>query len=206
MEISPYMLTLLLIYSFLFGMAAGVLNDINRIARSLFCGERSGRFDKLYDVKLFLVGKLSERKQSKLSRRAIAVLTFFCDVLLFVFIGCGIVVLNYYLNKGQMRLYTITSVSAGFFIYYFTIGKVIMALCEVIVFCIRAAFAIALEFFMIPIRASARFFKKTFAALVRKIRLLLEKRIMLRYNKKEERRLIGLSHTGFLKEGEENGG
>ena len=200
------MLTLLLVYSFIFGMAAGVLNDINRIVRALLLGKRSGRFERLYEIKLFLVGRLSERKQSKLSQRALVVLTFLGDVALFVFIGCGIVILNYYLNKGQMRLYTITSVAAGFFLYYFTIGKVVMALAEVIVFFIRATLAIAIECLMTPIRAAARSFKKTFGALARKIGLLLAKRIMLRYNKREERRLIALSCTGFLKEEEENGG
>ena len=50
------MLTLLLVYSFIFGMAAGVLNDINRIVRALLFTDRSGRFERLYEIKLFLVG------------------------------------------------------------------------------------------------------------------------------------------------------
>ena len=33
MEISPYMLSLLLLYSLIFGMSAGAVNDVNRILR-----------------------------------------------------------------------------------------------------------------------------------------------------------------------------
>ena len=47
MEISPYMLSLLLLCSLVFGVSAGAVNDINRIIRvALGMRERTGKSEK----------------------------------------------------------------------------------------------------------------------------------------------------------------
>ncbi len=186
MEISPIRLALLLLYSFVFGMAAGVLNDINRVLRALLGDRRRGaRGERLYDKKLPLVGKLSQRKKS----RALPVLIFVGDVLLFVFIGCGIVVLNFYLNRGQLRLYSITVVGVGFLAYYFTLGKLVMLVSDYIVFFVRATLAITFHIVSAPFLALFRAVKKIFLRIFGKFRRLLEKRRLVRYNKREEKRM-----------------
>ena len=141
MEISPYMLLLLLIYSFLFGVSAGVLNDINRIIKT-FCGVQYSkkRFDALYDRAFPLIGRLTRLRGEKKGRKIfISILMFFQDILLFVYLGCGIVVLNYYFNRGEFRFYTVFAAGVGFVLYYFTVGKLVVPVFEVIVFFLRVA-------------------------------------------------------------------
>ena len=197
MEISPYMLTLLLVYSFLFGAFAGALNDAGKIFRALLFGTGSAeRQRKLCDIKLILVGKLPQKRESK----ALPIIVFICDVLLFLCVGCGIAILNYYFNKGQMRLYTITAVAVGFLFYYFTIGKIISFLSDYLVFFLRAVTAIALKLFLTPFAIAFGTLKKIFLLLVRKIVFALEKKSMIRYNEREVRHLGKLSERGFTQE------
>lgn len=200
MEISPYMLTLLLIYSFLFGMSAGAFNDISRIVRAFLGVRYSGkRFDKLYAVKLPLVGRLEADREQKLrKRRALSVLIFFQDILLFIYLGCGTVILNYYLNRGQLRLYTVAAVAAGFALYYFTLGKIVMLLSEGIIFFIRA---ISLILFYIISRPFILIFGavlRILRSVLKKLRSALEKKRAIRYNKEKQAEIVGLSYRGFL--------
>ena len=53
MEISPFLLAKLLLYSFFLGILIGVFYDVNRIIR-IFLGERysEGHFERLYSIKL----------------------------------------------------------------------------------------------------------------------------------------------------------
>ena len=135
MEISPYMLTLLLVYSFLFGVFCGGVNDVFKITRALLGdGRELGGAGYLYNKEIFLVGKLPQNKKSPL----LPLLIFIEDFILVVFIGCGVVVLNYYLNRGQFRLYTIVAVLAGIAAYYFTVGRLVILLSEAIIFFIKA--------------------------------------------------------------------
>ena len=198
MEISPYMLMLLLIYSVLFGMSAGAFNDISRIVRAFLGVRYSGkRFDKLYAVKLPLVGRLEADREQKLrKRRALSVLIFFQDIRLFIYLGCGTVILNYYLNRGQLRLYTVAAVAAGFVLYYFTLGKIVMLLSEGIIFFIRAIslilFYVISRPFTLIFRAVLRILRST----LKKLRSALEKKRAMRYNKEKQDESVELSHRG----------
>ena len=82
MEISPYLLTLLLIHSFLFGAFLGILNDVSRIVR-VFCGVSYSQksFRSLYARELPLIHRPLVRKENgKIKERALAVLIFFQDL------------------------------------------------------------------------------------------------------------------------------
>ena len=153
MEISPYMLMLLLIYSFVFGVSAGAFNDINRIIRA-FLGVSYSRcgFEKLYTKKLPFLRKPLERKRvGAAKRKLLSVIIFFQDILLFVYLGGGVVVLNFYLNRGQFRLYTIGAALAGLALYYFTVGKIVMLASEAIIFFIRATLKVVLFIIFRPV-------------------------------------------------------
>ncbi|MBO5415807.1 MAG: spore cortex biosynthesis protein YabQ [Clostridia bacterium] len=207
MEISPYMLTLLLIYSFLFGMSAGALNDINRIIRALMGIRYSAKsFERLYSIKLPFVGVLERGSEKKRVKRWIeAVLIFLQDILLFAYLGCGTVILNYYLNRGQFRLYTIAAVAAGFAIYYFTLGKLVIFLSEGIIFFVRAAVRIILYLVSRPFVYLGRVVVKILRTLRKKIASGIAKKRIMRYNKTKRRELLELSRKGFQNEGEKNG-
>lgn len=200
MEISPYMLFLLLVYSFLFGMAAGVFNDINRITRA-FLGVRysSRSFDKLYSLKLPFVGALGDkRKEGKLKRGLLSVIIFFQDILLFAFMGCGTAILNYYLNRGQFRLYTIAAVAAGFVVYYFTLGKLVIFLSQGIVFLLRAIFGIAAYIVSRPFVWIFSIVKRGVLYCYKKISYAIAKKKIISYNKKRREELLTLAQKGFI--------
>lgn len=207
MEISPYMLTLLLIYSFLFGMSAGALNDVNRIIRALMGVRYSAKsFARLYAIKLPFVGTLERGGKKKRVKRGIeAALIFIQDILLFAYLGCGIVILNYYLNRGQFRLYTIASVAVGFALYYFTVGKLVIFLSEGIIFFVRAAVRIVLYLVSRPFIYLWRTVVKILRSLWKKIASGIAKKRIMRYNKAKRRELLELSRKGFQNGGEENG-
>ena len=200
MEISPYMLTLLLIYSFLFGMSAGAFNDISRIIRA-FLGVRYSKrsFERLYAIKFPFVGPLnSERPERVWNRRALSVLIFFQDILLFVYLGCGVVVLNYYLNRGQFRLYTIAAATVGFVVYYFTLGRIVMLLSEGIIFILRALFKIFFYIISRPFVFVFGLVLRILRKLAKKLRRAIEKKRSMRYNKEKRTELLALSERGFL--------
>ncbi len=194
------MLLLLLIYSFLFGMSAGVFNDVNRIVRAFFGVRYSGRsFERLYEMKLPFVGSLGVKSEAKKIRKGLlSVLIFFQDILLFAFLGCGTVILNYYLNRGQFRLYTIAAVAAGFALYYFTLGKLVIFLSEGIIFFVKASIRIIFYVISRPFALAARLFVRIFEAIRKKIASALAKKQMIRYNKRKQAEILESSRRGFL--------
>jgi hypothetical protein len=202
MEISPYMLTLLLIYSFLFGVFAGAVYDVSKILRALlFEGTSTDRQKKLCDIKLVLVGKLTPKRNSNL----LPIFVFIFDILIFLFIGCGIAVLNFYFNRGQMRLYTITAVAVGFLVYYFTLGKIVSFFADWLVFALRAVMAILARLLIAPFAALGKGLEKIVSLWIRKITFALEKKSMIRYNEREEKRLLKLAELGFAEESKKEG-
>ena len=200
MEISPYMLMLLTVYSFLFGMSAGAFNDINRIIRG-FLGVRYSKksFDKLYTIELPFVGALSRSdEETKTKKKLLGVLIFLQDILWSVYIGYGTVILNYYLNRGQFRLYTIVAVLAGIAAYYFTVGRLVILLSEAIIFFIKASLKILLWLISRPFVVIGGRIIKGVKKLCKKISSAIAKKKNIRYNKKRREELAALAEHGFL--------
>ena len=200
MQISPYMLFLLLIYSFLFGVSAGVFNDINRIIRALLGNRyKSKRINRLYEIKLPFVGRISAvGENNKILSKFLSVIIFVQDIALFFYMGCGVVILNYYMNRGQFRLYTIAATAIGFAIYYFTVGRLVMFLSGGVVFIIRAAVSIALYLISRPFVWLFCAIKKILLGVCKKISEAIAKRRNLRYNKKRIAELEKMSECGFV--------
>jgi hypothetical protein len=164
------MLTLLVVYSFLFGAATGVVNDALKIFRKLIFGKGGSKAE--------------------------AVVLFVEDLLLTLFIGCGVVVLGFYLNRGIFRWYTVAAIGVGFVTYYFTLGKLVELISDYIIRFLRF---VALKIFIVvsyPIRALFTAVKKIIVSSIRKIAYALEKRRVMRYNKRKAEKLIAASKNG----------
>ena len=105
MEISPLSLSLLLMFSFLYGICIGIVNDINRIVR-VFFGVRYTKinFNKLYEF--YKIAK-KENSDNSISSKAtniyLNILIFIQDIFLTLFAASGIILLNYYFNDGRFR-------------------------------------------------------------------------------------------------------
>ncbi len=189
MEISPYMLSLLLLYSLAFGVSAGVLNDVNRMLR-VALGMRDGKGDS--------ASRVRRRVRSILSILFIALQ----DILLFGYIGVGVAVLNYYLNRGIFRIYSIGATVLGFALYYFTVGRLVMRLAEAMIRILRALMVKIFKIVTFPIRFAFGLLTLPIKKLCEKIRFALAKRRIMRYNKIKREELIALAARGFALDGQ----
>ena len=200
MEISPYFLSLLVLYSFLFGGVVGVLNDLHRLTRILLGVRYSQkRFERLYQARLPLVGRsVGEIGTGGFRRIALPVLLFLQDVLLFSFAAVGVAVLNFYFNHGQFRIYTVVAVLLGFLLYYFTVGKLVMLFSEGIVCLLRMALTIFLFLVTRPFVYLWRGICAVSEKIVRKIREAIANRRKKVYNIRVSRQLLKEAENGFL--------
>ena len=176
----------------------GLLHDLHRITRVLL-GVRYGekRFDRLYAVRLPLIGKSMERQRDRTGKRvALTVLIFFQDLILFGFAGVGTVLLNFYYNNGQLRLYTVAGLVTGFLIYYVTLGRLVMLVSEGIAFFLRAGLTLLLWLVSRPFVLFVVFLWKN----IEKIRQKFKKTIA---NKRK--RVYNISKVNGIREEAERG-
>ena len=136
MEISQIMLTLLLLYSFLFGIAVGIFYDCCRIIRVLAGKRYSKKGYKRLDTLKFPIIKrtLFAPKEDGVLQ---SVLIFLSDLICVTFCTVGIIVLNYAYNSGRFRFFTVIGVLIGFFIYKYTVGRLIMLIAEPMLLLLR---------------------------------------------------------------------
>lgn len=136
MEISQIMLTLLLLYSFLFGIAVGIFYDGCRIIRVLAGKRYSKKGYKRLDALKFPIIKrtLFAPKEDGVLQ---SVLIFLSDLICVTFCTAGIIVLNYAYNSGRFRFFTVIGVLIGFFIYKYTVGRLIMLIAEPMLLLLR---------------------------------------------------------------------
>lgn len=184
MEISPYMLSLLLVYSFIFGISAGVLNDLNRILR-IALGMRNVKQDR------------NKSGARRLCSAMSIVLIAIQDIVLFAYLGVGVAVLNYYLNRGIFRIYSIAATAVGFVLYYFTLGRAVLFFAERIIRALRFVIGWILRIVFAPFRFVCRLLLRAAKKLFEKFRFALAKRKIMRYNKIKREELRALSRCGF---------
>lgn len=200
MEISPISMLWLLLWSFGFGALCGGVNDINRLARAMM-GVKYGepRFQRLYEIKLPILGRaLGRKEKGKLQGAVMPVVFFLQDVFLFTFAGVGSAVINYYFNYGRLRIYAPLMTVLGFIFYYFTVGRAFLYVYEPIVFAIRGIFSVFLAIIYCPVQ----FFVKNLVKISKKIykniyKALVKKKKMV-YNKVKERFVIKNASSGFV--------
>ena len=187
MEISPYMLSLLLLYSLIFGMSAGAVNDVNRILR-IALGIRN------------TAGEKKRRGVSRIFSAASALWIALGDILLFAYIGVGVAVLNYYLNRGIFRIYSVVATAVGFILYYFTLGRVVMFFAERIICALRFVLSFVFKIVTAPIRFAFRILRKVAKKLYEKSSFAIAKRKIMRYNKIKREELRARAQCGFAAE------
>ena len=100
MEISPILLTWLLAYSFIFGAALGVLDDVAVV----LC--------------------------KRLKKSTVRLCRFLFDFALCAVATVGIILLNYYLNKGTFRFFTLVGAAAGVWLHKNTLSAIVKILLD----------------------------------------------------------------------------
>jgi len=170
MEISMMHQLVIALYALIVGAALGVLYDAVRISRILIgnsyiknkkirTDEHSAesRWNVFNEIRLPLIGsrtdRLSRRKRcGRLPFFFKNLYIFIGDVFFFTSAGVAVTVFIYHANNGRIRWYLLLGAVAGFAVYYFTVGKLMMFFSEVIVFVLRSACAYALYAVLTPLK------------------------------------------------------
>lgn len=204
MGISPILLFKLLLASFLWGITVGIFNDLNRIFRVLlFTDAITDRVQKYYELELPIVKsslnnklRLGTKKRNRLRYNCMLALQDFFLTLVYI---VGLVFLNYELNKGDFRFFTVIFSLSGAVLYYFTVGKIVFNLSEFICFIIRAIFVIVFYVFFTPIMYILTKIRRFFEKIYIFFQNTIAKNIKKRYNKYKEKNLNRKSIHAFLK-------
>lgn len=147
MEISQLSFVLLAVYSVCFGALLGVIYDVIRVLRVLLGAEREekGKTDFRKIELPIIKRKAYPDKKSKLSSALLNVWVAVGDVIFAVSCGIMAVMIAYAYNSGKVRAVIFIGLALGFLGYYFTLGKLVMKISELVAFLIRSAAVYAYE-------------------------------------------------------------
>ena len=197
MEISILKLTELLVNSFILGIILALIYDVNRIFRMFFGISYTKR--KL-DSRFLFSKSYNERevKSKKLNEISVSTLIIMQDLLISALSGIGIIILNYYYNDGKIRLFSIFACTIGFVIYNLTLGKLVIIISEPIVLFVRMIIYRLARIFFLPISLLGKIIKSILIKISKQVKKYLAKKLNLRYNISETKRLLTLSKIGFI--------
>ena len=202
MEISPLLLLRMTLASFFFGLFAGLVGDFHSFIRS-FLG---------VEVPVAGVSEwLGERGFTGLShmapsvgackRRAASVLRFFQDFIWFSLLGVGMCLILYGYNSGRFRMLVPLAALFGVFLYRLLLHPLLLPILSVMALLFRRVISLVLH----PVFLFLAGIGKFFCFLLEKLKLVLEKRKILRYNKNKKQGLLDEAEQGFLRRRDDHG-
>lgn len=199
MEISPYLLFLLLVYSFAWGLILGGIYDGFLFLRMLF-GEfaTTTKITAQYEKKPRPWNKPIKRLTFLAHKRIRNSVVFTLDSVLLLISGCGIAVLCYHFNHGQFRVFSLLSCLSGFLFYRISIGRIVFFLFQKLIFLFYMFLSVFLDWISRPFVIFARIFtfflKKLYISFLFSIAKIKE----LLYNKSRKKELLKKARKGFL--------
>lgn len=143
MEISQKLLALALLYSAVVGTVLGVLYDIFRIIRVAMKPSpgMSPKLRSFYD--------------------AVGDTVIFIEDILFAFIAALVVaVFLFHVNDGQLRWFVLAGAAVGFFLYYMTVGRLVLLCAGAIISFVKAVLGFLLRITIIPLIKLLRIFRR----------------------------------------------
>lgn len=156
MEISVTAQLWAILYSVITGVFLGSAYDIVRIGRVL-AGLREGSFSsKLEGKHLPLVGEY-RRGKGRFGRLFADIFVFAGDILYFLFASAVFCVFVFHANYGYGRWFLVAGCMAGFALYFFTVGRLVMAFSDVIRFVLVSVFLYFRYFLCLPFRMGAKY-------------------------------------------------
>ncbi len=157
MEISMSSLLYSFFWSIALGTFLGAVYDAVRIGR-IFLGVSYSRAAgvQLSGIKLPIISKFkkeNKRKGKGIPSLALDILVFAGDLLFCIFAALVLVIFIYHSNDGRARWMVFFGTAAGFAVYYFTLGKIVMFFSSYIVFVIRSVLSYLFFIAWLPIKA-----------------------------------------------------
>lgn len=194
------MMLSLLIASTRFGFKIGILCDFNYFFRMMLRLETMDEsMRSRYDKPLpFVKRPLKWRTVGKRKKRIRSVLLFLQDVLLFVIMGIGIVVLNYTFNDGKNRFFTLLGVLIGFLLCRISIGLILKKVLQRFVYWLEGFFSIFLYIIFHPFCKILNFLCKKTNKIIKKIRKSIANKKKKEYNLYVRRYFLQKAESGFL--------
>ena len=142
-ELSQRTVFELLLKAFLLGVFLGALYDGVRFFKML-CGVR--------------YGKGSEEKLPRGKKAFLFVVTFFCDVAFWLIFSLSSLILLYNVSGGVFRFSIYPMMLSGLFVYYISLGRVMLFLSSRAVILIRKAISLVAGLLRVPLLIAGRFF------------------------------------------------
>ena len=180
MEISQTLLGMTFVIAVLAGIAVGVVYDALRITRVLLA---------------HLTGN------GTASRRMVKVVCFAEDILFTLAATLVLILLVYYTGDGQLRALAPMGLSCGFFVWYVTVGKLVMRASDVIAVAIAKAVRLIVRYTLLAVSLPFRLLGRVFMHIVG-YRLMAwterrDERRRVRYTEREAENLYRLAQNGF---------
>lgn len=140
-------------YSVIMGVFFGIIYDFVKITRVLQgISAYSGISHKIHGMKLPLIRhRFSDPKKKKNSARAIIIL-FLGDIIFSLLCAAAYSLFLFHAIRGQVRWYFIVATAVGFFLYYFTVSKIVIKLIEALFWVVKIVIIYLWEAFLLPFR------------------------------------------------------
>lgn len=151
MEISVAEQLFALLYSVAVGALLGLMWDLVRLGRSFLGLRNSSGILSLEGKRLPLIGEMG-RKTVRRSGALADVFVFVVDLIYFVVASIVFCVFVFHANYGNGRWFLVAGCAVGFILWFFTLGRVVMALSDLFGFIIACLGAYIRFFLTLPIR------------------------------------------------------
>ncbi len=191
MEISPYLLWRLLLNSFLGGALLGAIYDTIRLFRVLFGVCHYADILPKWQVPMPFITYKKEKKHSMLF---VNIFLAIQDVCFCFLAGILIAILLFYGNNGNFRGFVLLGLSAGFLLYYVTLGQLLIRISEYIILAIKIAILYTVFYVTRPILFLAHKIKRVHAMILEKVFM----QRLRRYDAFKREQLLKLSDIGFV--------
>ena len=199
MEISQRLLGMLFVWAVLLGFALGGVYDVLRITRILCGVHYAGRplqsASGAVDASLAPSSPPTFRR--RLSRILRTLLIFAEDLLFGVVCGISLIILLYYTNDGQFRALSVCGMACGFFVYYHTLGRLVMLFSEVIVYALRRLVLWIVHLTLLPFRWLTRLLCRTVGRRITRLAKRIRHKHNVRYTNKTVDECVQLASRGF---------
>lgn len=174
--------------SVLLGVFLGVCWDVVRLFRQVWGVPYSGSSKRYGGVRLPLLGDrvcigYRARKDSAL----LLVVLAMGDILFAAVAAMAVRLLLFVLAEGELRFFALFGAAAGFAAYYYTVGRLFLAVSGALVFALRVALAYLVFFLLYPCKKGA--------ALCMRLHIRQRQR---RYHKRALRQFYAAAKAGFL--------
>lgn len=200
MEVSQGALLFMMLSGALLGTVLGVVYDVFRLIRRAVLEAGGGEVPSFVrEWKFPFLGCPGDRKHgTALSHGVTVFVTVFCDVLFGLIAGISVLLLLYDRNDGIFRLSAPAGVAVGFFLYRMTLGRLVGAVEDAILFFSGVLFRYLLLLVTLPFRLLFRGCRALYCLTLAPLIFRLSEKHADSVSKKQVAALLEGARTAYL--------